>query len=136
MWDHHVLGFVLFLRFLWSQILCRLYKCPLDEYINVPPCVYTCKQIMYAHIKNPVVKSLVDYGNIHITQHALKASVFKIMKLDTIQKKKSMSPSTSLHHAQCCQYSLCPTVHTGIIHMYRGYTTLLYDRHKREGKNS
>ena len=46
---------------------------------------------MHAHIKKNVVKSLVDYGNIHITQHALKASVFKIMKLDTIQKKKSMS---------------------------------------------
>ena len=57
---------------------------------------------MYVHIKKPVVKSLVDYENIHITQHALKASVFKMMKLDTTEEEEH-DPSTSLHHAQCCQ---------------------------------
>ena len=36
-----VLGFVPTLRFLWSQILCRLYGSPLDETINQgPPPVY------------------------------------------------------------------------------------------------
>ena len=98
---------------------------------------------MYAHIKKPVVKSLVDYENIHITQHTLKASVFKIMKLDTIQKKKSMThpllyTMRSAVSTICVpQYSLySTTVQTGIIHMYHGYTTLLYDRHKRRQKNS
>ena len=31
----------------------------------------------------------VDYGNTEITQHALKGSVFTMLKLDTIQKKKN-----------------------------------------------
>ena len=31
----------------------------------------------------------VDYGNAEITQHALKGSVFTMLKLDTIQKKKN-----------------------------------------------
>ena len=29
-------------------------------------------------------QSLVDYGNISITQHALKVSAFRVLKLDTI----------------------------------------------------
>ena len=40
------------------------------------------------HVKYPVVhvKSLVDYGNIKITQHALKG--VRGLKLDAIKKKK------------------------------------------------
>ena len=40
-------------------------------------------------VKDPVVHvSLVDYGNTKITQHALKAPVFKMLKLDTIYRKR------------------------------------------------
>ena len=43
---HYMLGFVPALRFLQSQILCRLYKSPLDETINQSPsCVYACQMI-------------------------------------------------------------------------------------------
>ena len=33
-------------------------------------------------------QSSVDYGNTQITQHALKTSVFMMLTLDTILKKK------------------------------------------------
>ena len=47
--DCNLLGFVPALRFLRSQILCKLYKSPSDETINGgPPCVYTCTKITYA----------------------------------------------------------------------------------------
>ena len=46
------------------------------------------------HIRDSVVRvtlsdsSTVDYGNTKITQHALKAPVFKMLKLDTIYRKR------------------------------------------------
>ena len=46
----YVIGFAPALRFLQSQILCRLYKSPLDETINRGPLLYmhACKKITYA----------------------------------------------------------------------------------------
>ena len=43
----------------------------------------------HTHIKDPVihVKSSVDYKNGKITWHALKVSIFKMLKLDAVQKK-------------------------------------------------
>ena len=59
----------------------------LNETINRSPCVYTCPQRSHLDVKDPVVHvSLVDYGNTKITQHALKVSVFRVLKLDTIYK--------------------------------------------------
>ena len=54
--------------------------------------MYTLAKRSHTHVKDPVVRpceSSVDYGNIKITQHALKlARVFRMFKLDTIRKKK------------------------------------------------
>ena len=65
------------MRFLRSQILCKLYKSHSDETINRgPPSVYTRAQnITYARKRfcSPCWSSK-DYGNIKITQHALKVS--------------------------------------------------------------
>ena len=56
MGDCCVVGFVLAVRFLWSQILCRLYKSPSDVTINCgPPCVYARKKSHYMHVKDPEV---------------------------------------------------------------------------------
>ena len=47
--DRYVLGFAPALRFLRSQILCRLHKSPSDETVNRdPPSVYECKKITHA----------------------------------------------------------------------------------------
>ena len=51
---------------------------------------------MYTHAKDHLhmlkscspCQSLVGYGHTKITQHALEVSVFRMLKLDTIQKKK------------------------------------------------
>ena len=60
--DYLWLGFAPALRFLRSQILCRLYKSPSDETINRgPPCVYACKKITNTCV-----------GNNKTTQRALK----------------------------------------------------------------
>ena len=86
MGDRYVLGFAPALRFLLSQILCRLYKSPSDETINRgPPCVYACKKIAYVCYRSC---SPGDHGNTQITQHVLKMSVFRMSKLDPIQEKK------------------------------------------------
>ena len=84
-----LLGFVPALRFLWSQILCRLYRSPSDETINWGlPCAYNaCKKITYniyfiiklicmlllkiLYCCSPC-QSLVNCRNNKITQHALK----------------------------------------------------------------
>ena len=52
--DRYMVGVAPALRFLWSQVLCRLYKSLSDNTVNPSPsCVYTCKKITYA--KDPVV---------------------------------------------------------------------------------
>ena len=44
------------------------------------------------HVKDPAIHvSLMDYGNTKITQHALKVSVFIMLKLDTIEEEKESS---------------------------------------------
>ena len=64
MGDHYVLSFAPGLRFLWSQILCRLYKSPLDEAINRGPlCVYACKKITFTRWRSctPIVHVRVQW---------------------------------------------------------------------------
>ena len=51
----HVLGFEPAPRFLWSQILCRLYKSPLDETINRGPPLNAHAKRSHTHVKDPVV---------------------------------------------------------------------------------
>ena len=61
--------------------MCRLYKSPSDETINRGPPVYKHAKRLRTHVKDPVVHvSSADYGNTKITQHALKASVFTMLK--------------------------------------------------------
>ena len=71
-----MLGFAPALKYLWSQILCKLYKSPSDETINWgPPCVYACQKVTYARYRScSPCQSLVDYGNIKVSHHALKVS--------------------------------------------------------------
>ena len=71
---HYMLGFAPALRFLRSQILCRLYKNHSDEAISRGHLhVYAWKMITHACLRSCSTRlSLVDYGNIKITQHALK----------------------------------------------------------------
>ena len=45
----------------------------------------------------------MDYGNIRITQYALKVSVFMMLKLDTIQKKTKKKKKS--HFAVCGDHS-------------------------------
>ena len=48
--DRYVLGFPPALYFPRRQILCRLYKCPSDETINlIAPCVHACKKVPCTH---------------------------------------------------------------------------------------
>ena len=71
-----VLGFAPALRFLWSQIMCRLYKGPTDEIINLgPPPV--CRHRQKDHIGTlKIMWSVSVFGRLwkHPTQHALKVS--------------------------------------------------------------
>ena len=39
----------------------------------------------------------VDYGHTKIARYALKVSVFKVLKLDTIRKKKKIHQTTNKH---------------------------------------
>lgn len=49
MGDRYVLGLAHALRLLQSQILCRLFKCPLDEYKSRPAaCIHLQKDDVYA----------------------------------------------------------------------------------------
>ena len=91
MGDCYVLGFVSALRIvLWSKILCRLCKSPSDETKLRSP--------VSIRMHDPVVhtpcQSLLDYGNNKITEHGLKlvkVSVFIMLKLDTIRKRKNIN---------------------------------------------
>ena len=86
--DHYALGCAPALRFLWSQILCRLYKSPLDETINRgPPCVYVWKKSTYTwwHDMSQFGGPRKQQNNPACTKHV---SIFKMLKLDTIQRKK------------------------------------------------
>ena len=51
--------------------------------------VHTHAKRLHTHVKDPAVHVRVSmhYGNIKITQHALKVSVFRLLKLDAIRKK-------------------------------------------------
>ena len=70
--DRYVLGFAPALRFLRSQILCRLYKSPLGE--RCPVYIRMQKHhIGTLKVLSPCPSS-VDYVNTKITQHALKLS--------------------------------------------------------------
>ena len=85
----YVLGFAHALRFLQSQILCRLNKSPSDGTINQGPlCVYVFKKVyticMSSLTSYSPCQSSVDYGNIKIIQHALTMSESSVLKLDTI----------------------------------------------------
>ena len=57
MGDHYVLCFAGALRFLWSQMLCRLYNSSLDETITQGPLyVYACKMShVYMHLNDSKV---------------------------------------------------------------------------------
>ena len=57
----YVLGFAPALRFLRSQILCRLYESPSEEIINRGPRVYTCAKRSHTHVKDPVVHVTVRW---------------------------------------------------------------------------
>ena len=73
----YVIGFAPFLRFLWSQILCRLYKSPLDETANRgPPSLYACKKDHIRMLKILGVPDRVRWimETTKLTQHALKVS--------------------------------------------------------------
>ena len=48
-------------------------------------CAERDKECLFSGITNS--GSSLDYGNAQRTQHALKVSVFRMLKLDTIQKK-------------------------------------------------
>ena len=86
-----MLGIAPTLRFLWSRILCRVYKSSADETIHWGlPCVHACKKITYTCQRScSPCHSSVNCGNTKITQLELKVSkVFRMLKLDTILKKK------------------------------------------------
>ena len=53
----YVTGSTFTSRFLWSEILCRLYKIPVEGTIDRgPPRVHTCKKITYLYtVNDPVV---------------------------------------------------------------------------------
>ena len=99
MGDRYVPGFAPDLRFLRSQILCRLfYKSSLDETVNRGPCVHTRVKRSHMHVKDPVahVRVRQDYGNTKIIQQALKSvTVFTMFKLDTIRKKKKKKKNSN-----------------------------------------
>ena len=71
------------------------YKCSVRQNLDITiafcfqfSCNLECSWRSHMHVKDPVVhvKSLVDYGNIKITQHALKG--VRGLKLDAIKKRK------------------------------------------------
>ena len=89
------LGFVPALRFLLSQILCRLYKSPSDETINRgTPCVYTCKTKPHTHVEDPVVRIRVRWimetpkwpGHWAYTK---SVRVFRRLRLDIYGRRRS-----------------------------------------------
>ena len=53
--DRYVLGFAPALRFLRSQIMCRLYKSPSDETISRGSRVYTHAKRLHTHHEDPLV---------------------------------------------------------------------------------
>ena len=85
-WVIYVLGFMQTLRFLWVQILCRLYKGPSDETINRGPmCVFACKKIIYTSSRScgPCQSSVV-YGNPIITPHVLLFLFVSSLRLQSL----------------------------------------------------
>ena len=85
-----VLGFAPALRFLWSQIMCRLYKGPTDEIINLgPPRVQAQAKRSHRHVKDNVVRVSVRWIMETPNPACIKSvRVFTMLKLDTILKKK------------------------------------------------
>ena len=61
--DQYELHFAPTLIFLWSEILCRLYKSPLDGTISRgPPCEHARKNDdIYTHVKDPAVRVRVHW---------------------------------------------------------------------------
>ena len=65
-----------------------------------PPCVY--RHMQEDHIRKlKILQSMSDFGGLwkqqKATQHALKVSVFRMSKLDTIEKKKNAEAG---HHTK------------------------------------
>ena len=73
-----VLGFVPSLKYLWSQILRRLYKSPSDETVIKPRSrVWVCMQKDHKHtLKDPAAHVRVRWSmeTTKITQHAKQVS--------------------------------------------------------------
>ena len=71
--DRYVLGFASALRFLLSQILYRLCKSPSDESRNRGP-PHAERSPTHVKRSSSPCQSSMDYGNVKITQNALKVS--------------------------------------------------------------
>ena len=63
MGDRYVLGFVPALRFLRSQILCRLHKSPMDETINQGPPMCICMQKDHISMLK-ILQSMSKFGGL------------------------------------------------------------------------
>ena len=96
MGDRYVLGCAPALGFLRSSFLCRLYKSSSDETIN-PVCIRMQKD--YIRMLK-ILQSMSEFGGLwkHPNNPACTKSVrvFRLLKLDTIQKKKKCELSSVL----------------------------------------
>ena len=79
----YVLGFVPTQKFLRSQILCRLDKSSSDEAINRSISIRLYMQKDHVRILKTCspCRSLMDYGNRKITQHALESVSLKTARV-------------------------------------------------------
>ena len=84
-----MLGFAPALRFLWSQIMCRLCKRPLDETVNQSLLYVYTRKTTYKHcISCSPCQNSVDYGHTKLTHRAVKVSVFRMLKLNMVGKHR------------------------------------------------
>ena len=105
-----MLGFAPSLRFLRSQILCRLYKRPSDETKPrpPPPSHVHAKNIM--HVKDPVhhvrVQWIMATPKQVITRHALKVSVHnaEVGHYTKVKKKLTIFLNEFLHNFSAAVY--------------------------------
>ena len=76
MGDRYVLGFELALRFLRGQILCRLYKSPSGETIDVPRVSthikrsHTQDKDHVVHVRVLWIMETPKYPSMHLTSHS------------------------------------------------------------------
>ena len=126
MGDCYMLDFAPALRFLRSQILCRLHKSPPDEAINRGPlCACACKEITYTRWRScSPSQCSVNYRNAKIIQHALKVSCLECWSW-TLSKRRRRA----CDNVKC---NLCAVRSTQTTGMRDDVTLVGLDQHGRE----